>query len=293
MVAVRAVVVALTGAAATWWLVAVARRRTVADRLRSVAPTNPRRLPRRLRVPLGRALDAAALTTTPEHAVEIWLLGAATAAIVGAGLAPAVGAVGAVAVLAGGPVALRLAGRRRARLVAAAVPEALERVGAELRAGGTVPTGVATLAAGGGPLAADFARVQSRVRLGASLPDALRAWARDRPGAGIEAAAGALALSASVGGRAAASLDALAGSLRDRLAVAAEARALSAQARYSAWVIGVGPAFYLVASAGIDPRSVRALLGTGAGRASAAAGVALEVLGVAWMRAIVHGTEAA
>ena len=55
---------------------------------------------------------------------------------------------------------------------------------------------------------------------------------------GVDASAGALALCASVGGRSADALDGLATSLRDRLAVGAEARALSSQARMSAMVVG-------------------------------------------------------
>ena len=108
----------------------------------------------------------------------------------------------------------------------------------------------------------------------------------------MEATAGALALSATVGGRAAESLDALAASLRDRLAVADEARALSAQARYSAWVIGIAPIGYIVTSAAVDPRSLHLLLGTMGGRGVRAAGIGLELLGVAWMRRIVRGEPA-
>ena len=197
----------------------------------------------------------------------------------GFGLAPAAGVIGGVGALVGGPVALLLAGQRQARMIAAAVPETLERVGAELRSGGTVATALATIAGGDGPLAADIARLESRVRLGASLPESLRAWAGERPAPGVEATAGALALSTSVGGRAADALDALASSLRDRLGLAAEARALSAQARYSAWVIGIAPVGYIIGSAAIDPRSLHSLLGTGAGRACALLGVGLEIVG--------------
>jgi tight adherence protein B len=181
---------------------------------------------------------------------------------------------------------------RRSRFVAAAIPDALERVGAELRVGGTVPTAIAALAADGGPLAADFARVESRFGLGASLTSALTTWAGERSTPGVEAAAGALALSTAVGGRAADALDGLASSLRDRLAVAAEVRALSAQARYSAAVIGLAPLGYVVATAMIDPSSLNVLVGTNTGRVCVVLGVALEVLGVIWMRAILHGGEA-
>jgi tight adherence protein B len=189
------------------------------------------------------------------------------------------------------PLVVVAGGARRGRLVAAAVPDALEQVGAELRAGGTVPTALAAIAGGNGPLAIDITRAQTRIGLGASLDDALLAWARERPVFGVDAAAGALALSMRVGGRAADALDGLAASLRDRLAVAAEARALSAQARYSAWVIGLLPLGWFAVTTVTDPRSLRPLVATTSGRVCAAFGIALEALGALWMRTILRGGD--
>jgi len=248
---------ALIGVVATLVLARLARRRTVGERLQLERAR--RRLPRRLRARLAGALHDAGIESAPEDAVELWLTASATAALVGIALGAAVGLLSGLGVLVGLPVALASARSRRSRLMAAAIPDALERVGAELRVGGTVPTALSALAREDGPLAADFARVETRVGLGASLPRALEAWARERSVVGVEAAAGAMALSATVGGRAAGALDGLASSLRDRLAVAAEVRALSAQARYSAWVIGVAPVGYFLATAAIDPRSLHAV----------------------------------
>jgi len=281
---------ALIGMIATLALERLARRWAVAERLQSQRPR--RRLPRGMRVPVAAALHDAGVESAPEDAVELWLTASATAALVGIALGAAVGLLTGFAVLVGLPVAVLAARSRRSRLLAAAIPDALERVGAELRVGGTVPTALTALACEDGPLAADFGRVETRVGLGASLTAALEAWARERTVPGVEAAAGALALGASVGGRAAGALDGLASSLRDRLAVAAEVRALSAQARYSAWVIGLAPIGYFLATAVIDPRSLHALLGTNVGRVCALVGVGLEVVGALWMRAILRGGDA-
>ena len=67
---------------------------------------------------------------------------------------------------------------RRARQIAAAVPETLERVASELRSGGTVATAIGAVAVGDGPLAPDMARDRHpgparRVR-------SRRPWARGR-----------------------------------------------------------------------------------------------------------------
>jgi tight adherence protein B len=286
VVPLRTVFVAVAGAGATFSLVRDARRRSVADRFRT--RSGGWSLPGAVRGPFVRALHNAAVASAPEQVVEIWLLAGAIATMIGFGLGPAAGLVAAVGVLAAGPVALRVLRHRRDHLVAAAVPDTLEQVGAALRAGETIATSLAGIGRGDGALAADMARVQARVGLGSSLPAAIQAWARERRAFGADATAGALALSATLGGPAADALDGLASSLRDRLSVFAEARALSAQARYSAWVIGLAPIAYVASSAVVDPRSIHLLLGTGAGRVCVVLGLGLEVLGAVWIRAIVR-----
>ncbi len=91
-----------------------------------------------------------------------------------------------------------------------------------------------------------------------------------------------------MGGRAAEAIDGLAASLRHRLDAAAEAHALSAQARLSALVIGAAPLGYLAFSGLVDPRSVTMLVSTGVGRVCLVAGLGLEVLAALWIRRIVR-----
>ena len=274
---------AIVGSGASAWLARRARRYAVLDRLRT---RRTRGVPRWLAPRLARALDAAAIDTPGEQVVHLWLLGTLVAAILGAALDLRLGVVAAVGVLSGGPIALGALRHRRDRAITAAIPDALERVAAELRAGGTVATAIAWLATDGGVLTGDFARVRSRIALGASVPGALEAWARERTAAGAASVAGALAVAYEQGGSSAVALDSLAASLRDRLGVIAEAHALSAQARYSALVVGLGPLVYLAFSAVVDRRAIGALAGTGVGRACAVVGLALEVAGALWMRRI-------
>ena len=229
--------VAAVGGTVAVMLTRIGRRCAVADRVTRSQPRTRSASP--VEQLAARALDRAAIHVSVAHAFQLWagaLLGAALfAAAVGG---PALSFLAAAAVLLGAPLAVWANRNRRARLVGAAIPVAVEKVASELRVGGTVATALTNLAADDDVLAVDFARVDARVQLGASVPDALDAWARERPAAGVDAAAGALATCSSVGGRAADALDGLASSLRDRLAVMAEARALSAQARLSAMVVG-------------------------------------------------------
>ena len=101
----------------------------------------------------------------------------------------------------GAPVVVYSLRHRRARQITAAVPDVLDRIGAELRAGGTIASAVAGVAGGEVHWPLTFARIELRSRIGATSDDALAAWARERPVPGVGAAAGALALCATVGGR--------------------------------------------------------------------------------------------
>jgi tight adherence protein B len=293
MARVRVVIVAVVGSGAAFAFARAARRYTVSDRLRHERRAGGRRLPPALRERLARALDAAAIDVTPARAISTWGWSITVAGVLGVAVGGIQVALGcAVAACIGLPVAVLAMSERRDRRIAVAVPEMLERVASELRSGGTIATAIGAGSTTDGALAADLAVVDARVRLGATLPDALRAWSDERTVPGVDASAGALAMCASVGGASADALDGLASSLRDRLAVASEARALSAQARMSAIVVGGAPVAYIGWSAIIDPHSLQVLLGTTVGRMCLAAGMALELLGAWWMRAIVRSGSA-
>jgi tight adherence protein B len=287
---VHILIIGLLGSGCTAWFVRAARRYAVTDRMRGNRPRSSPRLPVAVSRRIEGALDSAALDVRVEQALSTWLWSITVAAILGFGFGGPQIALGcAVVVAIGVPVGVLTMRDRRGRLIGAAVPETLERVASELRSGGTIATAIGAVATGEGPLAADMARVDARVRLGSPIGDALGAWAKDRPIAGVRASAGALALCSSVGGRSADALDGLATSLRDRLSVAAEARALSSQARMSALVVGGAPVAYIAWSAMVDPHALHVLTATVFGRICLALGLGLEGLGGWWMHRIVRG----
>jgi tight adherence protein B len=286
---VRALIIGVVGMLVAGRCVIAARRYAVTDRLRPDRADSGRRVPAWLATRVERALDAAAIDVPVQRALSTWIWSATVAAVVGLGFGGPQIALGlAVAAAAGAPIIVLTMHERRARQIAIAVPETLERVASELRSGGTIATAIGAVAAGDGPLASDMARVDTRVRLGASLSEALGAWSRERRVAGVDASAGALALCASVGGRSADALDGLATSQRDRLAVAAEARALSSQAQMSAVVVGGAPVAYIAWSALVDPGALHVLTGTLFGRICLLLGLGLEAFGAWWMRSIVR-----
>ena len=280
-------VVAIVGPVGVAALVSAARRANAAERARRLGARGGWRLPARLRAPVARALLEADVGLEPEQVIELWTAAVGGSALLAATLAPGLAPAAFVAMVMAGPAALRLAGGRRRRRLAAALPGAVEQIAAELRGGGTVHQGVRHLAQSDGPLAPELRRVVGRAELGLAFDAALASWPEESGVSDVRAVAGALAVAATVGGRSAAALDGLAASLRDRLGATAEARSLSAQARLSAVVVGAAPLAYLLFSALIDPGTVAVLVGTGFGRVCLVIGLALEALAGLWMRRIV------
>ncbi|MCC6338943.1 MAG: type II secretion system F family protein [Acidimicrobiia bacterium] len=238
---------------------------------------------------LGPRLAAAGLEVDPATALGAWLGAVVLAAGVGGAASPVVGLLSAGGALVAGPAGLALARARVERRRAAELPEVLERVASELRAGGTVAEAVAALGAAPGPLHHDLRAVSRAIDRGASLVDALGGWARRSRVEGAREAAGGLAVVARLGGAAAPALEGLAAALRDRLGAAEESRSQSSQARMSAWVVGAAPLAYLAFASVADPGSTSMLLTTTAGRVCLAGGLLLEGAGAVWMRHIVAG----
>ena len=281
-------VLVVAGPIASVLLVRAARRAESGSHVRRLTARSRWRLPERVRSPLARTLHDADVGTDPETAVGLWLVGALAVAALTSSVVPGMAIPAGLAALVAGPVALRVGRTRRERRFGAALPGALEQVAAELRGGGTVAGAVDRLARSDGPVADDLRRVHVRTRLGLGLSDALEGWPAEHDALGVRAAAGALAVATTIGGRAADAIDGLASSLRHRLDASAEARALSAQSRLSAVVVGAAPIGYLAFSSLIDPGSVTALVGTGVGRVCLVLGLALEGLAALWIRRIVR-----
>jgi Flp pilus assembly protein TadB len=169
-----------------------------------------------------------------------------------------------------------------------ALPDALESMARGLRSGTSLRLAIGeTGASVSGPLGAGFVEVAEAAARGRSLHDAVDRWREATPGDGVALTAAALGLGAELGGAAARSLDGVAGTLRDRIAARREVRALSAQARASAAVIGIAPVAFLLVVAAADPGSVGFLVGSPIGLLCLMSGLGLDTVGGWWMRRIV------
>jgi tight adherence protein B len=136
-----------------------------------------------------------------------------------------------------------------------------------------------------GPLAAEMALAAGELDAGLTVDQALRGLTDRVDSRDVTTAASVLAVALRHGGDAAAALDALAGVAAERLAIRREVGALTAQARFSAVVLGVLPiGFFLLFPGGAGAGA----LGQPAGWLIILIGLALNAVGfltLRWMAA--------
>lgn len=287
---------------------AAGRRASTASRRSGVATRLPQstaadRGVRRLRPPpppawLGAALADAAVDVAPG---TVWVGWLAALAVIGCGAGlvagPAAAALAAMAVGGVPPLVLRSNRGRADSRVEKELPLALESIARSLRSGASVRQAIGETAAGAaargpgpgrargpGPLPTELALVADQAAHGGGLVEALECLAARRPSRGVRLAVAALCLGVDTGGAQARAVDGVAATMRERLAVEAEVRALSSQARMSALVIGLAPLGFGAFAAATDPRTSQFLLHTPMGLALVGAGLVLDGAGWLWMQ---------
>lgn len=232
------------------------------------------------------ALSDAGCDLPPETvwsvSVAVLALAVVVAAVAGG---PPLAAVAGTALVIGSFAVLHTSRGRGPARVEAALPNCLEAVARALRSGASLRQAVGEVAAiTPGALGQELGRVCDEAGHGVPLVAALEGLAVRRPLPGVRLAVAALCLGAETGGAQAQAVDGVATTIRDRQAVAAEARALAAQARMSALVIGLAPIGFGVFAGSTDPRTAQFLLHTSAGLVLLVVGLTLDGLGWLWMQ---------
>jgi len=274
--------------------VAAGRRRAVVHRLpapsRGSGPLLGRPFPlARPPARVAAALADAGLAGADREPAAMWTawLTAVGAALAGGLLlgGPALATIAAGALVAASLGVLRARRGRADTDLERALPAALEAVARSLRSGASLNQALGEAAAGApGGLGVELRRVTAEAGHGAGLVDALDRLAVRRPVPGVRLAVAALCLGVETGGAQARAVDGVAVTMRERLAVAAEVKALSSQARVSALVIGVAPLGFGAFAAATDPAHARFLFHTPLGLAFVTAGLVLDGLGWLWMQ---------
>jgi len=238
-----------------------------------------RRVRARLAVPTGRAVPVrppiapAVLVVGAVGALSAWL---------------AAGPVAVTLLLAGvivGPARTRL--RRRGaqrRLRDVQLPAALDRLAAALRSGSSLPMALDEVGSAlDPPIGPELAALARETARGRPVREVIDDWSAMHDDPGTRLAAAALVLSTLVGATPARAIDGVAATVRERLDLAAERRALAAQARTSALVLSVAPVGFAVLLVLADSAASDFLLGTPAGWVCLTLGVSLDAAGAWWM----------
>ncbi|HEY0877292.1 MAG TPA: type II secretion system F family protein [Zeimonas sp.] len=178
--------------------------------------------------------------------------------------------------------------RRRIEGFRQQMPDALMLVAGGLRSGSGLMPAIAQAADELPPPARhEFGLLLREHRLGVSLDDALASFGRRVPIEESVLFASALRIGSAAGGSMAATLESLADSMRRKLAIEGKIRALTAQGRLQALVMGALPSLLAVALFAIEPVAMRALVTTWHGWVVCAVVALLQVLGALAIRRIV------
>lgn len=180
--------------------------------------------------------------------------------------------------------------RRRSRLTQ--LPTALDRLAAALRTGTSLPAALGEVGAGlDPPIGPELVALGRQAAHGQPVCDVLDGWASVHDDAGTRLAASALVLATVIGSAPARAVDGVAATVRERLDLAAERRALAAQARASGLVLSLAPLAFAGVLVLADTAAARFLLGTPGGWACLTVGIGLDAAGAWWMSRLTRTDE--
>ncbi|WP_114970028.1 type II secretion system F family protein [Rhodoferax ferrireducens] len=178
--------------------------------------------------------------------------------------------------------------RRRLDRVQQQLPDALLMIAGAVKAGLSLVSAVRQISAElAPPLSDEFRLMQHQQRLGVSLDDALDNLARRVPVQSVSLMVSAMRIASETGGGLAETLERTATTLRSQHAMELKIRALTAQGKMQAWVVGLLPVFLLWVLARMEPEAMSLLWTTRMGWGVLGGVVIMEFFGVWIIRRIV------
>lgn len=242
---------------------------------------------RRLR--LSAMLDAAGVALRPGEVIMATLTFALSIGLMlGAVWSPALGLVASLGVALAVAATLDTRVKRRRRAFAAQLPDVLGSISSALRAGYALSQALDAVARNAeSPAREELNRVVTEIRLGRSPSDALAAVAGRTASRDFTWAVTAMEIHRDVGGDLGVILDTVAQTARERLHVAREVHALTAEGRVSAAVLTALPPLLVLALVALSPGYLEPL-SDGPGPALLAVAALMLALGWWWMRRLVR-----
>ena len=173
---------------------------------------------------------------------------------------------------------------RRAKLFGSQLPDVLKLTSSSLRAGFSLLQGLESVAKQiREPSKGELQRVLAEARLGRPLEDALEAAADRIHNRDFTESVVAVRIQQESGGNLAVLFDTLAETMIQRVRMRREVRALTAEGRLSAYILGAMPVALAVFIYVVDRSYMMVLFHTFAGKVMLVSSVVLEVVGFVWM----------
>ncbi len=234
---------------------------------------------------IGERLDRAGMRLRPNE----WVLWRILACIAGIGLCllpfgPVFGLIFGFALGFGGTAMYRrIRTARRYEAFAAQLPDALQLVVGSLRAGFSLPQALdAMMREAPEPIATEFSRALAEQRLGADVEDALGRLANRMNSRNLAWVVIAVRIQRETGGNLAEVVSTNVETMRERESLRRHVRALSAEGRMSAYVVGALPFVMLALMVAIRREYMMPLFTTGIGLVLLSTAGTMIALGSLW-----------
>lgn len=137
------------------------------------------------------------------------------------------------------------------------------------------------------PLAAEFLKALTEIRLGADMETALLNMGRRLENSDLDMVITAVLIQRQVGGNLAQILDTIAATINERIKMKREVKTLTAQGRLSGWVLAVLPAAIALFASVVNPGYMRPFIDEPLGRLVLAVTICWQIIGFLLIRRIV------
>jgi tight adherence protein B len=174
---------------------------------------------------------------------------------------------------------------RRTSAFLALLPDTLQMIAGSLSAGFSMPQAMDTVVREGQqPITGEFNRALVEARLGVPIEEALDGVAQRMKSQDFGWVVMAIKIQREVGGNLAELLTTVAATLRERERLRRQVKALSAEGRLSAWILGLLPPVFSLYLVLTRPDYLKPLWTTAMGLFFVGLGVILLTVGTLWMR---------
>jgi len=179
--------------------------------------------------------------------------------------------------------------KRRMKVFASQLPDALEMLARSLRSGQSLASGLGLVASEvNAPLGKEFGRVFEEQNLGIPLDECLESLTRRVPNLDLKFFATAVILQRQTGGDLAEILDKIGSLIRQRFQIWGQIQALTGEGRLSGIVLMALPVLLLLAEFYLNPEYIKVLFTDPLGKKMLFVAVIMQILGALMIRKIVN-----